>query len=578
MKGPGHDDDSKAEDRTATRYIDRVVLRAIDRRVVSRATDSLSDRPVLYKVAPREETLREARALLEAPPDLAPRLLDFGELDGTAAFLVTEWLDGPSLLRAPPAAERTVEVAASLASLVTRLHRANWVHSDLKPGNVVWADAACTSLRLIDFGFAFRADQGPEDEEGRGGSPGYAAPELTRGWRIDARVDQFALGVILSELFPALAADAECAAIFARMTALLPSARFADMVGATTALLQALERHEKVEADLKPRLGGGPLREREQLLASIGQALRAERSEEGALVLLHGAPGAGLSRLLLEIACVSQGVQVLEVETAWKNDTLEGRVLAQVKAALTKREPLVVGIADPSPELRTLGAAPTLRALLLERSSARVTIPRLSVEGFASVVAHALRDEPDDGRSAALHQSSDGDLHLAATLFADGAESMSKVAGAPRAPRWEAVPSDERVTLAIVDRCGAAPDFSIARRAVELLQGASAIDATIAAGWIHRDDRDRVAFTAESLRRAARELTLTDAARLDAWLLDNLIPDPDRPTELRESIDRASRLGRNEDEARILRCALDRAVTQGTHSRYLQLFEATGHH
>jgi len=582
MTSADHDDDSNRARHAPTRYVDRVVLRAVDGRIVSRATDRLSDRPILHKISPRDEVRREARALLEVPPEVAPRLLDLGELDAANAFLVTEWLEGRSLLEAPPAAERAAAIAASIAALVTRLHRAGWVHSDLKPANFVWTDSSCASLRLIDFGFSFRADQGPEEEEGRGGSPDYAAPELVRGWRLDARVDQFALGVTLRELFPALAADAACAAVFERMTAVLPSARFANMNEVTAALLHAMDRQAPSKVDLAPRLGGGPLRERGSLLARIEQALHAAPPEEARLLYLHGAPGAGVSRLLREVAYAFPDAQVLEIDTTRLGEATEARATAWIESSLAARKSVVVGVADPSPELRLLRATPRLRDTLLARSSTRLMIPRLSAAAFADCVAHALgqgRDSAEE-QAAALHSASDGDLRLATEEFErviGGASERSDTHPSLRAPVWDAVPADERITLAVVDRCGSAPDFAITQRAVRFVQGETALDAATAAGWIHRDESGRVAFTAENLRRGARALTLDEAPRLDAWLLDNLAPDPDRPIEVHESLERARRLGRREDEARLLRMALDRAVAQGTHSRYLQLFEPKPH-
>jgi formylglycine-generating enzyme required for sulfatase activity len=87
------------------------------------------------------------------------------------------------------------------------------VHRDLKPENVMLPEKG--GLKLVDFGLA-RATRLPDppaappapgaaQEEGASqasvaGTPGYIAPEQFAGAPGDARVDVFALGVILGEL------------------------------------------------------------------------------------------------------------------------------------------------------------------------------------------------------------------------------------------------------------------------------------------------------------------------------------------------------------------------------------------
>jgi tetratricopeptide (TPR) repeat protein len=89
------------------------------------------------------------------------------------------------------------------------------VHRDLKPENVLVAPGGIA--KITDFGLARAADAGhatlepdapPDvsDADSRqhltrmGGTPGYMAPEQWRGEPLDARVDVYALGVMLFEL------------------------------------------------------------------------------------------------------------------------------------------------------------------------------------------------------------------------------------------------------------------------------------------------------------------------------------------------------------------------------------------
>ena len=78
------------------------------------------------------------------------------------------------------------EVAARLALQVghalAHMHGLGVAHRDVKPDNLVFADASQAQLKLVDFGFA--ACWRPEGGERRCrtvlGTPAYMAPELVK--------------------------------------------------------------------------------------------------------------------------------------------------------------------------------------------------------------------------------------------------------------------------------------------------------------------------------------------------------------------------------------------------------------
>ena len=75
------------------------------------------------------------------------------------------------------------------------VHRRGWVHTDVKPENVILRDGRPV---LIDFGSA--RPLGARQPHGHPiGTPGYAAPELETGATITAGVDVFGIGVTLHE-------------------------------------------------------------------------------------------------------------------------------------------------------------------------------------------------------------------------------------------------------------------------------------------------------------------------------------------------------------------------------------------
>jgi eukaryotic-like serine/threonine-protein kinase len=87
----------------------------------------------------------------------------------------------------------------SLAGVLARIHRAGWVHYDIKPANVLLASAS--EVWLTDFGIAR-----PTGAEGGGGSPGYLSPERLGGARAAPSDDVYGYGRIVEDLTLALGA------------------------------------------------------------------------------------------------------------------------------------------------------------------------------------------------------------------------------------------------------------------------------------------------------------------------------------------------------------------------------------
>jgi serine/threonine protein kinase len=224
-----------------------------------RALDLASGRMVALKMV-RSGTaaevaglLGEAHALKRLRHPGVVRLLDDGIWRGTP-WLALELLDGRTLLEeveswwsgepaAPPRAEPTTRRSLALASLpppafswqpertpaieerriaaagrlqeattlvgdlakvLDQVHRAGFVHRDVKPANIfVRRGAGPGRLTLLDFGLACPPDA-PRPADGKPsqcvGTMQYAAPEQIRGEPVDARADIYSLGCVLYEL------------------------------------------------------------------------------------------------------------------------------------------------------------------------------------------------------------------------------------------------------------------------------------------------------------------------------------------------------------------------------------------
>lgn len=155
-----------------------------------------------------EEGLSETRAELSTLATLDvegfAQLLDYGPLEAGGRFTTAAWIEGEPL--ASLAGQRTPKelgrIVARLALTVAELHKAGFVHGDIKADNVI-VTAGDVPV-LVDFGLAGETGR----QRATGGSYFHLAPELLLGHPLDPRSDVFALGVTLASLLTTFENDA----------------------------------------------------------------------------------------------------------------------------------------------------------------------------------------------------------------------------------------------------------------------------------------------------------------------------------------------------------------------------------
>ena len=93
-----------------------------------------------------------------------------------------------------------IEILRDVASALDYAHGQGVVHRDIKPANVLIGDSG--HAMVSDFGIArgLGVNEAPLATGAVIGSPGYMSPEQWRGEEIDARADQYALGVMAFEM------------------------------------------------------------------------------------------------------------------------------------------------------------------------------------------------------------------------------------------------------------------------------------------------------------------------------------------------------------------------------------------
>ncbi|WP_433518085.1 WD40 repeat domain-containing serine/threonine protein kinase [Nonomuraea sp. CA-143628] len=143
--------------------------------------------------------INEVVAAQRVSPFCTARIIE-ADLDGSQPYIVSEYVDGPSLQRAvdlggPYSAEHLYRLGVGIATALTAIHEARVVHRDLKPANVMLGP---DGPRVIDFGIA-RTDDKTLTTEGRfaAGSPPYMAPERLDGRRGGFAVDVWAWGAVM---------------------------------------------------------------------------------------------------------------------------------------------------------------------------------------------------------------------------------------------------------------------------------------------------------------------------------------------------------------------------------------------
>src|SRR3954453_20915043 len=116
-----------------------------------------------------------------------------------------------------------LRIAEEVSAALDYAHRAGFVHRDVKPENILFADGHAL---LADFGVArVCCGEGEDEVTAAGiaiGTPEYMSPEQASGDRdIDGRSDVYALGCVMYEMLTGAApfrADSQRAVMARHMT------------------------------------------------------------------------------------------------------------------------------------------------------------------------------------------------------------------------------------------------------------------------------------------------------------------------------------------------------------------------
>jgi len=197
--------------------------------VVYLGQDTRLNRPVAIKILRPDLTankdrqrrfLQEARAAASITHPAIAQIYDVDEADGMT-FIAMEYIEGKTISQLIANQELdlvgAVEIALHVAEGLSRAHKSNIVHRDIKSENIMLTRDGQT--KLLDFGLAKLLDPPKDDDRTETyhdvtdtktlpetkagiviGTVTYMSPEQARGKPVNQSSDVFSLGIVLYEM------------------------------------------------------------------------------------------------------------------------------------------------------------------------------------------------------------------------------------------------------------------------------------------------------------------------------------------------------------------------------------------
>lgn len=202
-----------------------------------------------------ERFTRERQILARLNHPNIARLFDGGALTDGTPYIVMEFIEGRGIVDHAKGKGLTANERLSLfrdaCSAVRHAHQNLVIHRDITPTNVLVTHGG--EVKLIDFGIAKPHEIGADVDAGPGSlqsltfTPGFAAPERSKGAGANTLSDIYSLGKLLEALLDPYMVDDDLEAIIKRATETEPQDRYAS-VDALIDDLDAYAEDRPVEA------------------------------------------------------------------------------------------------------------------------------------------------------------------------------------------------------------------------------------------------------------------------------------------------------------------------------------------
>jgi serine/threonine-protein kinase len=177
---------------------DRVIGRKVAVKILGEGAAKVDDSNARFQ--------REAQVVGQLRHRNVVEVFDFG-VDNGRPFMVMELLEGKDLAtllekRGPISVARAVDIVLGVAAGLSAAHERGLVHRDIKPANIFLSREDGDEIpKILDFGISKTSDSRLTVAGSVFGTQHYVSPEQAcNSADVDARTDQYALGVILYQL------------------------------------------------------------------------------------------------------------------------------------------------------------------------------------------------------------------------------------------------------------------------------------------------------------------------------------------------------------------------------------------
>jgi len=265
MQIPGYKIESKlGQGGMAEVYL--AIQESLGRQVALKITSPWQSQDPAFK----ERFMQEGRIVATLNHPNIVTIHEIGQVD-EQYFIAMEYVSGKSLtekIEEGMTLEESVQTVKRIARALAYAHNGGFLHRDIKPSNILFRDDEYAVLADFGIARALVEDDTRLTQTGMSpGSPAYMSPEQVNGLNLDARSDQYSLGIVFYEMLtgdrPYKGNSATATAIlhltapvpqlphpyeslqpiFDRLLAKTPEERFAD----EEALIQALDEPGSVE-------------------------------------------------------------------------------------------------------------------------------------------------------------------------------------------------------------------------------------------------------------------------------------------------------------------------------------------
>ncbi len=150
----------------------------------------------------KERFFREAEIAGQLSHPSIVTIHDVGD-DGELTYMAMEYLEGKDLDKFVKKKKllpfrKVLSVVAEIADALDFAHKANVIHRDVKPANVMLLNSG--HVKVTDFGIAKAISSSRTKTGVILGTPNYMSPEQIMGQKIDYKSDIFSLGVLFFQL------------------------------------------------------------------------------------------------------------------------------------------------------------------------------------------------------------------------------------------------------------------------------------------------------------------------------------------------------------------------------------------